>query len=89
MAGLPHQYTKYDKEDGLDFWEIFAIEFSGIFLPPSAPPHPTLWSVREINSGDRPWLRSTDHSGNLLEVNAGVTVEEFRRLVALASGETA
>lgn len=87
VSGLPYRYTKYDREDGLKAWSVSTVEFVGNFLPPHEPPGKTRWSVQQINDQARPWLRGRDSAGSLVEINAGVSVEEFRRLIAACSGQ--
>ncbi len=84
-AGPPHQYTKYDKEDSLEPWQIARIKFSGSFLLPHDPPAPKSWSVKSVNEGLRPWLRGTGTQGTALM--AGASVEEFCQFVLGEGGQ--
>lgn len=85
--GQPYGYTKYDREDGMDPWELVSLRFSGQFRHPSEDSSTRRRSVAEINAGAAPWLTGTSPGGASVEIGAGVGIDEFRNLVREAGGE--
>jgi len=83
VSGHPYLYTKYDKSEGIVEWDIFTIEFVGSF----ATPEPTA-SVERINSGALPWLVGESGKGDRVEIFAGVSMEDFAKLISKAGGST-
>ena len=72
-------------EDGTPKWEIIKIGWDGDFSPPCENHTNSPWSVQQINSGAAPWL-FTRWAKTPVSIPAGVSVEEFRRLIELGGG---
>ncbi len=81
VSGHPHAYTKYDREEGLEIWDIVRVSFSG----PFSLPHPSM-SVEEINAKKAPWLSASSSQTSPIEIFAGTTLDEFVDMVTAAGG---
>ncbi|PRX28262.1 hypothetical protein B0G75_112205 [Paraburkholderia sp. BL18I3N2] len=67
--------------------QILTVAFDGPLLPPDAGYDGHARSVKEINRGEAPWLRTQNFISNApVRIAAGVSLEKFVELVELASG---
>ncbi|WP_250479048.1 MULTISPECIES: hypothetical protein [unclassified Caballeronia] len=77
-AGLP---------DSSRIHPILKVAFDGPFFPPDAGRNGHSLSVRELNEGAAPWLRTEGNfHGEPVHIMAGVTLRQFHLLVSMAGG---
>lgn len=80
-AGEPYEWAEYRK---VPEYEIMKVAFDGDLLPPGDGFTNSPYSVDTINKGVVPWLRTWDGD---IRIFAGVTLEEFKRLIKDAGGD--
>ena len=66
------------------FGQVVMLAWIGPFVPPSEGHYNNPWSVKEINAGATPWLKTV--SGQSFVIMAGVTVDEFCDIVERGGG---
>lgn len=86
-AGPPYE-PKGDKTErfGLPEWRILKVAFDGVSPLYAGDAY---FSVNQINLlGVIPWLEGHTKEGELIQIFAGTTIDEFQQLVKKAQGKT-
>ena len=83
-AGEPYMWREgYDEAAR---WDIVKVAWEGPFDTPSEHHFNSPYSVQAINGGAVAWLSASRYSDNTKSVQAGVTLDEFCRIVTDAGG---
>lgn len=89
-ADLPYKFDSHDKDRGVEPWEIAEVCFDADLETPATCAYQgnSRYSVKAINAGAVAWLVTPKwRSGEFVAINAGVTIDEFKRLVRKAGGK--
>lgn len=86
-AGEPYGFSEHDAKQGKEPWTITIVAWRGPLEQPCSNFCNSPWSVDQINAGVVAWLAtSTWHTGPKVAIHAGVTIDEFRRLIRKGGG---
>jgi hypothetical protein len=73
--------------DGKPRWEIIKVAFDGPFNRPADGHLNSPYSVQQINSGEVPWLRTSEYSNaQPVAIAAGTTLVKFCELIRRGNG---
>lgn len=86
-AGEPYRWMPYMAERGIEPYEIIKLAYDGPLVTPDWSQLNSPWSVQQINAGAVPWLQPFTTSDVQVFIRAGVSVEEFQKLLAHAGGD--
>jgi hypothetical protein len=87
-AGSPYPFDESDGAKGIEPWTLVTVAFSCPLGTPASGHCNSPYSVDRINERRVPWLGPRPDGGPVVHIFAGVTVAEFRKLVAEAGGTT-
>lgn len=84
----PDRHDDYARSLNLPPWTIVQVAFDAPLNDPATQSRcaNSPWSVRDINRGAVPWLRSPDWRDARIVIPAGVCLCQFARLVRQAGG---
>lgn len=85
-AGSPYSFGDRDRARGIEPWTLVRVAFTCPLCQPSDGCSNSPYSVDQINEKRTPWLKPSPYGGPVVHIFAGVTVAEFRKLVAEAGG---
>jgi hypothetical protein len=89
-AGEPYEFHDHDKARGIEPWEILKVCYEAELETPASmcSTGNSRYSVMAINSGAVAWLTTpTWSSKEMTCIPAGVSPDEFKRLIRKAGGK--
>ena len=85
-AEIPYQDWDAEREKRPPRWEIVRLAFECPLSTPDAGTINSRYSVQRINAGAIAWLRDEFGDGKGVDIPAGTTLSEFKRLVKKSGG---